>query len=182
MNKRNIIVSQIKERLKYSSLLITSSEYKEDIFKDTVFLHNSTERNTDKTFYQTLVLHRAPRAPEKNTGSLAIVNVDGSCELKMRAGIFLRLSAALAKSGPLDFPSEKSFLLFFAHEILFFCVATSQKLFLARPPVWTAIESVNFTDLVQRAATAIIKLTEFYLATSYKVPSISSQKKNGNFS
>ena len=26
------------------------------------------------------------------------------------------LSAALAKSGPLDFPSEKSFLLFFAHE------------------------------------------------------------------
>ena len=26
------------------------------------------------------------------------------------------LSAALAKSGPLDFPSEKKFLLFFAHE------------------------------------------------------------------
>ena len=26
------------------------------------------------------------------------------------------LSAALVKSGPLDFPSEKSFLLFFAHE------------------------------------------------------------------
>ena len=26
------------------------------------------------------------------------------------------LSAALAKSGPLDFPSEKSLLLFFAHE------------------------------------------------------------------
>ena len=26
------------------------------------------------------------------------------------------LSAALAKSGPLDFPLEKSFLLFFAHE------------------------------------------------------------------
>ena len=26
------------------------------------------------------------------------------------------LRAALAKSGPLDFPSEKSFLLFFAHE------------------------------------------------------------------
>ena len=64
MNKRNIIVSQIKERLKYSSLLITSSEYKEDIFKDTVFLHNSTERNTDKTFYQTLVLHRAPKRKE----------------------------------------------------------------------------------------------------------------------
>ena len=28
----------------------------------------------------------------------------------------LKLSAALAKSAPLDFPSEKSFLLFFAHE------------------------------------------------------------------
>ena len=26
------------------------------------------------------------------------------------------LSATLAKSGPLDFPSEKRFLLFFAHE------------------------------------------------------------------
>ena len=88
---------------------------------------------------------------------MAIVYVDGCCELKMRAGIFLTLSAALAKSGPLDSPSEKSFLLFFAHEILFFCVVTSQKLFLARPPVWTAIESVNFTDLVQHAATAIIK-------------------------
>ena len=56
--------------------------------------------------------------------------------------IIILLSAALAKSGPLDFPSEKSFLLFSAHEkglehmfqkwlscslILFFCVATSQK-------------------------------------------------------
>ena len=28
----------------------------------------------------------------------------------------VELSAAPAKSGPLDFPSEKSFLLFFAHE------------------------------------------------------------------
>ena len=52
------------------------------------------------------------------------------------------LSAALTKSGPLDFPSEISFLLFFSHEkglgrmfqeypsrspILSFCVATSQK-------------------------------------------------------
>ena len=52
------------------------------------------------------------------------------------------LSAALTKSGPLDFPLEKSFLLFFSHEkglgrmfqeyssyspILSFCVATSQK-------------------------------------------------------
>ena len=53
----------------------------------------------------------------------------------------LKLSAALAKSAPLDFPSEKSFLLFFAHEKglghmfqrwfscspIFLCVATSQK-------------------------------------------------------
>ena len=30
--------------------------------------------------------------------------------------VHLNLSATLAKSGPLDFPSEKSFLLFFAHE------------------------------------------------------------------
>ena len=30
--------------------------------------------------------------------------------------LFSLLSAAHAKSGPLDFPSEKSFLLFFAHE------------------------------------------------------------------
>ena len=52
------------------------------------------------------------------------------------------LSATPAKSGPLDFPSVKSFLLFFAHEnclghmfqksfsrspILSFCVAISQK-------------------------------------------------------
>ena len=29
---------------------------------------------------------------------------------------FKALSAAFANSGPLDFPSEKSFLLFFAHE------------------------------------------------------------------
>ena len=55
--------------------------------------------------------------------------------------IIILLGAALAKSGPLDFPSEQSFLLFSAHEkglghmfqkwlscslILFFCVATSQ--------------------------------------------------------
>ena len=52
------------------------------------------------------------------------------------------LSATPSKSGPLDFPSEKSFLLFFAHKkglghmfqkdfscppILSFCVATGQK-------------------------------------------------------
>ena len=52
------------------------------------------------------------------------------------------ISAALAKSGPLDITSEKSFLLFFTHEnglghmfqkqfscspILLFCVAISRK-------------------------------------------------------
>ena len=62
-------------------------------------------------------------------------------------------------------------LLFFAHEkglghmfqkkfscspILFFRVTTSQKWFLAITPVWTAIESENFIDFVQRAATAIV--------------------------
>ena len=51
MNKRNIIVSYIKERLKYVSLLINSCEYTEDTFKDTIFLHIPTERNTGKAFY-----------------------------------------------------------------------------------------------------------------------------------
>ena len=46
----------------------------------------------------------------------------------------------------------------------------------------TAIESVNFKDLVQRAATATMQLTEFYLAASYKMYSVSSQTKYGNFS
>ena len=74
------------------------------------------------------------------------------------------------QSGPLNFPMEKK-VFFFFHEkdlgyifqklfscfpILFFCIVTSRKWFLARPTVWTAIESVNFTDFVQRAATAII--------------------------
>ena len=71
------------------------------------------------------------------------------------------LSAALVKNGPLDFPSEKKFSFNFAHEkglvvleFSFFCVATSQKWFLARTPLWTAIESVNFKNFVQHAATA----------------------------
>ena len=59
------------------------------------------------------------------------------------------LSAALTKSGPLHFPLSCS-------PIFFFRVVTSQILFLASTPVWTAIESVNFTDFVQRAAIAII--------------------------
>ena len=63
-----------------------------------------------------------------------------------------------AVSAPLDFPSKKIVLLFFAHEkglrlVLkkivkvfsnsFFCVATSETSFLAGPPVWKAIESVT---------------------------------------
>ena len=64
MNKRNIIVSKINERLKYVSLLINSFEYTEDIFRDTIFLHISTEINTDKTFYQTLILHKALKRKE----------------------------------------------------------------------------------------------------------------------
>ena len=59
-------------------------------------------------------------------------------------------TAAPVKSGPHDFPSEKRFLLFFAHvkglghmfqkqfscsPILFFCVVISQKWVLARPPL-----------------------------------------------
>ena len=37
---------------------------------------------------------------------------------------------------------------------LFFASPQAQKSCLARPPVWRAIESVNFTDFVQRRATA----------------------------
>ena len=47
MNKRNIIVSYIKERFKYVSQLINSFDYTEDIFKDNI----PTERNTGKAFY-----------------------------------------------------------------------------------------------------------------------------------
>ena len=49
-----------------------------------IFLHISTERNTDKTFYQAIILHQALKQ-KKNTGSLIIVHVDGRCKLKMRA-------------------------------------------------------------------------------------------------
>ena len=48
-----------------------------------IFLHISTKRNTDKTFYQAIILHQALK--RKNTGSLIIVHVDGRCKLKMRA-------------------------------------------------------------------------------------------------
>ena len=41
-------------------------------------------------------------------------------------------------------------------------------------------ESVDFTDFFQRAATSITELVEFYF-TGYKVYSVSSQTKYGNF-
>ena len=44
----------------------------------------------------------------------------------------------------------------------------------AGPSQWTAIENVNFKDFVQRAATATMRLTEFYLATSYKMYSMTN--------
>ena len=48
--------------------------------------------------------------------------------------------------------------------------------------LWTAIESNNFKDFDQRAVTAKMKLTNFYLATSCKMYSVSSQTTYGNFS
>ena len=47
--------------------------------------------------------------------------------------------------------------------------------------MWTAIISEKFTDFIERAATAIIRLTLFSLAASYKMYSISLQTKYGNF-
>ena len=64
MNKRNIIVSYIKERFKYISLLINSFDYTEDIFKDKIFLHIPTERKTGKAFYKRLILHKALKRKE----------------------------------------------------------------------------------------------------------------------
>ena len=40
-----------------------------------------------------------------------------------------------------------------------------------------SVESVNLKDFVQRVATATMKFTEFYLATSYEMYSVSSQTK-----
>ena len=60
-------------------------------------------------------------------------------------------------------------------------VATCQNWFLARSSVWTAIISEKFTDFIERAATAIIRLTLFSLAASYKMYSISLQTKYANF-
>ena len=42
-------------------------------------------------------------------------------------------------------------------------------------------ESVDFTDFFQRAATSITELVEFYFTTGYKMYSVSSQTKYGNF-
>ena len=43
------------------------------------------------------------------------------------------------------------------------------------------IESVNFIDFVQGEENVIIQLTQFYLATSYKMYLVSSKTKYGNF-
>ena len=84
----------------------------------------------------------------------------------------LLFSAAVDHSSPLDFPSQKSFPLFFSHRkgvktpvskivllfsnYLFFCVVTSDK--------------IDFFG--QTAATAILLHTEFSLATIYKIYSV----------
>ena len=47
--------------------------------------------------------------------------------------------------------------------------------------LWTAIESGNFKDFIKRAANAIIAHGQFSLATSYKMYSVSSPTKYGNF-
>ena len=87
-------------------------------------------------------------------------------------GQILLVSAAVDHSSPLDFPSQKSFPLFFSHRkgvktpvskivllfsnYLFFCVVTSDK--------------IDFFG--QTAATAILLHTEFSLATIYKIYSV----------
>ena len=70
--------------------------------------------------YEELVTEIKARYPDLKGCSLRSVkrfcNHQG---IRKRMPVFdeaLKLSAALAKSAPLDFPSEKSFLLFFAHE------------------------------------------------------------------
>ena len=84
----------------------------------------------------------------------------------------------------INFPSKKVFFYFLPMKrvqdtfqkqfgcspILFFWVATGQNLLLARPPVWTAIEGVNFTDLssMPECNDIHLKLAVFALATSNK--------------
>ena len=51
----------------------------------------------------------------------------------------------------------------------FFASAQAEIDFLVGPPVWTAIVSVNFTNFLERAATAMTQVKKFSLATSYKM-------------
>ena len=101
-------------------------------------------------------------------------------------------SAAFAKSGPLDFPSEKIFSFIFCPRkglkthVSKVVKLFSNSLFLRRHKpkmIFGQTTPVNSDrDFFHRAATATTKLTEFYLAISYKMYSVSSQTKYGNFS
>ena len=112
------------------------------------------------------------------------------CEtLKLLKACF---SAAFAKSGPLDFPSEKIFSFIFCPRkglkthVSKVVKLFSNSLFLHRHKpkiIFGQTTPVNSDrDFFHRAATATTKLTEFYLAISYKMYSVSSQTKYGNFS
>ena len=87
--------------MKHVTLFLNSSEYTEDIFRDTIFLHIPTERNTDKTFYQTLILHKALKRNEyrklgyclywrllsiKNEGWYYFCNIS-TCKLEVKNAI-----------------------------------------------------------------------------------------------
>ena len=101
-------------------------------------------------------------------------------------------SAAFAKSGPLDFPSEKIFSFIFCPRkglkthVSKVVKLFSNYLFLRRHKpkmIFGHTTPVNSDrDFFHRAATATTKLTEFYLAISYKMYSVTSQTKHGNFS
>ena len=109
------------------------------------------------------------------------------------------LSATLTKSGPLDFVGIKVVFYFLPHEkslgymfqiqsscssILFFFLRPHKpKIIFGKTTRVDSdqIESVNFIDFVQGEENVIIQLTQFYLATSYKMYLVSSQTKYGNF-
>ena len=87
--------------MKHVTLFLNSSVNMEDIFRDTTFLHIPTERNTDKTFYQTLILHKALKRNEyrklgyclywrllsiKNEGWYYFCNIS-TCKLEVKNAI-----------------------------------------------------------------------------------------------
>ena len=63
------------------------------------------------SFYTKAILLRKKFQLENNFNNAPCMS-----QLNRRQESLFSLSATLAKSGPLDFPSEKSFLLFFSHE------------------------------------------------------------------